>query len=85
MKVQISLDDELMVKIDSFADMNYMSRSGLISSACVQYLANIEVATAIKDMAIAMKKIADNDNKIDKETLEKLRDFELLSKMISGS
>ena len=36
MKVNISLDDELMKRLDDYADRNYMSRSGLISLACTQ-------------------------------------------------
>jgi len=33
MKVTISLDDDLMHRVDSYADENYMSLSGLISLA----------------------------------------------------
>lgn len=83
MKVQISLDDELMVRIDNYADKNYMSRSGLICQACTQYLVSAEVQFAIKDMAIAMRKIADT-GKIDDETRIMLQDFERVSNMLTG-
>lgn len=81
MKVQISLDDELMNKIDSVADANYMSRSGLISFACVQYLNSIEMMSAMKDMSNAMKMIAEN-NELDEETSKKLEDIERLCKTL---
>lgn len=81
MKVGITLDDNLVARIDEFADENYMSRSGLISLACTQYLNAAEVTKAIKEMAVCMRKIADS-GKVDHETMEQLEDFERLSKML---
>ena len=81
MKVQITLDDELMKRVDEYADENYMSRSGLLSLAVTQYLNAADVTKAVKDMAIAMRKIADT-GKVDAETMEQLEDFERLSKML---
>lgn len=83
MKVGITLDDELMKRIDDYADENYMSRSGLISLACTQYLNTAEVTHAIKEMALCMRKIADS-GKVDHETMEQLKDFERLSKILVG-
>jgi metal-responsive CopG/Arc/MetJ family transcriptional regulator len=83
MKVGIALDDELMKRIDAYADENYMSRSGLISLACTQFLNAADVTKAIKDMALAMRKIADTGN-IDNETMKQLEDFERLSKILVG-
>lgn len=81
MKVGITLDDELMKRIDEYADENYMSRSGLISLAVTQYLNANDVTKSIKEMAVCMRKIADT-GKIDKESQEKLDDFERLAKML---
>lgn len=75
MKVQISVDDELMARVDNYADENYMSRSGLITLALCQYLNQAEATKAVKEMAVCMRKIADN-GKVDHETMEKLEDFE---------
>lgn len=81
MKINISLDDDLVQRIDSFADSNYMSRSGFISFACTQYLNSAEVIVMVKDMSLAMRKIADS-GKIDSETMEQLKDFERLSMLL---
>lgn len=81
MKVQITLDDALMQRVDSFADENYMSRSGLLSLAVTQYLNAADVTKAIKDMALCMRKIADTGS-IDSDTQQQLEDFERLSKML---
>ena len=82
MKVGITLDDELLKRIDTYADANYMSRSGLLSVAATQYLNALEVQTAIKDMSLAMRKIADT-GKIDPEVREQLEDFERLARLLS--
>lgn len=83
MKVNVTLDDELMQRVDSYADENYMSRSGLLSLACTQFLNAADVTRAIKDMALAMRKIADS-GEIDAESKQQLEDFERLSKMLYG-
>lgn len=80
MKVNITLDDELMERVDNYADKNYMSRSGLISLATTQYLNSHEMILAITDMAASMRKIADT-GKVDHETIEQLEDFERLAKL----
>lgn len=83
MKVGITLDDNLMKRIDDYADENYMSRSGLISLAVTQYLNSADVTRAVKDMALAMRKIADTGT-IDEDTQNQLDYFERLSKMLTG-
>lgn len=82
-KVNISFDDELLERIDDFADRNYMSRSGLVSYAVTQYLNQSQVIDCIKDMSLAMRKIADTGT-IDHEVMEQLEDFERLSKILVG-
>ena len=83
MKVQITLDDDLMSRVDNYADENYMSSSGLISLAVTQFLNAADVTRAVKDMSFAMRKIADTGT-IDEDTQKQLDDFERLSKMLTG-
>ena len=45
MKVNITLDDELMARVDRYADENYMSRSGLISLATTQFLNQYDIVS----------------------------------------
>lgn len=75
MKLQISLNDDLLERVDRYADDNYLSRSGLISQALVQFLNQYEYIFAVKDLAVSVRKIADN-GKVDAETLEQIKDFE---------
>lgn len=83
-KVQISIDDSLLDRIDNYADNNYLTRSGLITLATNQYLNSAEVITAIKDMSVSMRKIADQGS-IDEQTMEQLEDFERIAKVLVGA
>lgn len=80
-KVQISIDDDLLERVDNYAESNYMSRSGLITVACNQYLNQFEVVLAIKDLSLAMQKIA-KDKAINEDLIEQLEDFERVSRML---
>lgn len=82
-KVQISVDDELLKRIDNYSDRNYLSRSGLITLACSQYLNQAEVVTAVRDMALCMRKIADAGT-VDAETQKQLEDFERLAQLLTS-
>lgn len=80
-KVQITLDDKLLERVDCYADENYMSRSGLLSLAATQFLNSADVSRAVKDLSLAMRKIADTGS-IDHETMEQLEDFERLANFL---
>lgn len=84
MKVQISVDDELMSRVDNYADENYMSRSGLITLALCQYLNQQAAIKAICDMAVSMRKIADT-GEVTPDTMRELEDMERLAKMCMGA
>lgn len=81
MKINISLDDALVKRIENYADNNYMSRSGFISLACTQYLNSVDVNTAIKKLSLALNKIADT-GEVDAETIQQLEDFERLANLL---
>lgn len=80
-KVMISLDDELLKRIDDYADNNYMSRSGLVSLATTQYLNANDTLSLLNDLTLAVKKIAD-EKQIDDALLEQIRDYERMAKLI---
>lgn len=83
-KVNVTLDEELMRRVDEYAEENYLNRSSLVSLATSQFLNAADVTKAIKDMAFAMRKIADN-GEIDDESRRQLEDFERLSRMLVGA
>lgn len=83
MKLQISLNDDLLQRADRFAEDNYLSRSGLISQALVQYLNQNEYILAVKDLSVAVRKIADI-GQIDDETMKQLEEFERVVQVLTG-
>lgn len=83
MKVQISVNDDLLKRIDNYAEENYMSRSGLISMSCKQFLDSNDVIRCIKNLDIALQKIA-SKGEIDSETQDKLDDFARIAKLVVG-
>ena len=82
-KITISVNDDLLKRLDSYADNNYMTRSGFFSVSAIDYLNQKEAISAIRDVSLAVKKIADN-GKIDSESMEKIEDFERLVKLLTA-
>lgn len=81
MKVQLSIDDGLMAKVDEVSSAMHISRSGYFSMAVSQQLQSWEMVNAIKMMSFAIKKVADT-GVLDDETRHQLEDFERLVRMI---
>lgn len=50
MKLNISLDDELVKRIDVYADHHYMSRSGLISYVMAVFLSKNDADIQVKEI-----------------------------------
>lgn len=83
MKINISIDDDLLKNIDDYADSHYMSRSGFISFACVQHLQNensARIGEACHLMARAVMDILQS-HELSPEAVEKLQDFERLANL----
>lgn len=83
MKVNITFNDDLMKRIDEYADRNYMSRSGLISFAVTQFLNGQQMISAVQDMSVCMRKIADS-GQVDEETEKKLQELEIIARVLVG-
>ena len=81
MKVNMTINDELMAKIDKYADENYMSRSQFFTSVSKQYLNQIELLSALNEVSKAIKKISEN-NFIDDDSKKTLDAFEFLLKNV---
>lgn len=82
-KVQITMDEELLSRLDSWADDNYLNRSGLITVAVAQYLKQGEAVRAVKGIALSLRKIADSGNVTD-EQMKELEDFARAVEILSG-
>ena len=83
-KINITMNDDLLEKVDTCADDLYTSRSGLITIACANYIHSLEMQELIKTMAVAVQKIADQGT-VDEETQETINDIERLAKLFASS
>lgn len=54
-KLSISMNDELLERIDKYAEENYLNRSAVISFAVKQYLDAQSVIGSLADMALEAK------------------------------
>ena len=82
-KVQITLEEDLLNQVDEYCDKNYMNRSWLISQSLVRVLNEQKVVDSIANISIALKKVADN-GVMDENTKKELEDFETLCKFFVG-
>lgn len=80
-KVNITINDELLKRIDEYADENYTSRSGLIGIGMAEYLNARETMALVKNLSLAIGKIAETGN-VDNKTMEAIKDFERFTKMV---
>lgn len=83
MKVQLSINDKLMERVDDFAEKNYYNRSSLFQVAMTEYLNAKEMQSLLPEMVACMRSIADNGN-IDDETQAKINDIERLMRIVTG-
>ena len=77
MRVNMTLNDELLKRIDTYAKDNYMNRSSVVSFACNQFLTGVELTSLMVDMKRAVKKIADSGT-CTAEQMKELEKYEAL-------
>lgn len=83
-KVNISLPDELLVRLDDYADGNYMSRSGAITMMVNQFLTSRELQAQIKSINSSLQKLA-NNVELTEEDQKQLLAFEQIAKSFPGA
>ena len=81
MKINITMNDELLERLDNHAKEQFTTRSGLISLACTQYLNQLEAMNLLRLMSTAMQRIADSGT-IDEEAKQQIEDFDRICKML---
>lgn len=82
-KISISIDDELLARVDEFAKHTYVTRSGCISLALAQMLTADEVKRALSSLAVTMAKISENGN-IDEQDKKQLQEFTAIASLVAG-
>lgn len=84
MKISISLDDDLLRRLDEFADDSYKNRSAVISDACFRYLAQFDLENELKNcfskLALVAEKIADK-GELDEKSKRDFEDIKAFARM----
>ena len=78
----MTLNDDLLKRIETYAKANYMNRSSVVSFACNQFLMANELQSLMVDVKRAMQKIADCGT-VPEEQMKELEKFEMLCDMIT--
>lgn len=80
-KVNISINDDLLKRVDDVAEKNYLSRSGLISQATQQYITSLELSETLKDLSLTLRTIS-NQGFMSKDDEKKLERVETLCQLL---
>lgn len=83
-KINVTIDEDLLCRADSYCDDNFMTRSGFICHCVNQFLNGQDAIKAVKEMSSSMRKIADK-GEVDPETRRDLEDYERLVKRVFDS
>lgn len=81
-KVQISIDDDLLVKVDDYCKKNCITRSGFISMMCSQWLQKEELTKTLNLLQGAMLKVTEGKD-LPPEQQQEIDDYMRLVSMFN--
>ena len=82
-KVNVTIDEGLLERIDEYAEDNFITRSGLVQLALSQFLTANEATKALVEISLSLKKIAQSGS-FSEDDLRQLQGLEQLAIMLSA-
>lgn len=82
-KINISIPNDLLDRIDEYADDNYLSRTAVICLATNEYLVSREMQKMFREMSKVCKRLAESDG-MPEDIQQQLDEFQRLTKLMSG-
>lgn len=82
-KVQITLEEDLLNQVDDYCDKNYMNRSWLISQSLVKVLNEQKVIDSLANISVSIRSVAET-GVLDEDTKREFEKFEALCKIFMG-
>lgn len=82
-KVNVTIDEGLLERIDEYAEDNFITRSGLVQLAMSQFLTSNEATKALVEISLSLKKIAQTGS-FSEDDLRQLQGLEQLAIMLSA-
>ena len=83
-KINFSIDDGLLKRLDDYCDSSYMTRSGFICMAINQALSAEDVRRSLVEMTNAFNMIAER-GEISEENKKTLEEFKVLAKVFGDN
>lgn len=80
-KINVSIDDELLREVDDYCDRMFLNRSYLISQQLQQVINMNKIVNSISDLSFALKKAAEVGS-LDYDTEKKIKEFETVAKLL---
>ncbi len=82
-KVQMTIDEDLLAKVDAYADDHYITRSGFFSLAADEFLSALEFREMMPIFTGALQKAVEG-KEISQDDQKKLEAFQAMSDMFMG-
>lgn len=82
-KVQMTIDEDLLARIDAYADDHYITRSGFFSLAADEFLTAVEFKQFMPAFNDLLQKVADGKD-ISPDDQKKLDGFQAMSDIFTG-
>lgn len=82
-KVNVTIDEGLLERIDEYAEDNFITRSGFVQLAMSQFLTANEATKALVEISLSLKKIAQSGS-FSEDDLRQLQGLEQLAIMLSA-
>lgn len=80
-KITISLQDELLEKLDNHCKNNFTSRSGFISQSINNTLLTFEIPEALNKICFLFEQVA-KDKEIDEKTMQDLLKIKTIAEVL---
>ena len=83
-KVNVTMDEDLLKRVDDYADEHYTTRSGVVSLAVDQLVSTDELKSCIKRVTVAMESMA-KGKELTAEERGDLETFRVLASVFGAS
>lgn len=83
-KITISINDDLLKRLDDYLQKNYISRSAFFSNYANNFLKSNDVLDSVSDVAVLLRKI-DDKGLLDDSDHEQLDNLESMLKVYGSS
>lgn len=81
-KVQISIDDELLGKVDSYCKEKFITRSGFIAMVCSEHLQREQLSKSLNTLNDVLAKVTDG-KVLSEEQQKEYDDFSALVRLFN--